>query len=90
MEIITRPHAGAKWSPLDDKMVFPGWSVRRRHEARRIQKIWAPAGSEISRQLRQPDAPIVLLISLNGIDEYITLPETLPGADVGELEMQTS
>ena len=77
--------------PLNDKMVFPGWSgALGGMKLGETRKIWAPAGSEISRQLRQPDAPIVLEISLNGIDQYITLPEALPGADVGEAKMQNS
>ena len=77
--------------PLDDKMVFPGWSgALGGMKIGSIRKIWAPAGSEISRQLRNPESPIVLEIKLNGIDEFITLPETLPGAEVGEVVMEAS
>ena len=77
--------------PFDDTMVFPGWSeaLDGMHVGA-TRKIWAPAGSEISKQLRNPGSPIVLEIKLNAIDEYITLPGTLPGAAIGESKMQSS
>jgi len=77
--------------PFDDKMVFAGWTgALGGMKLGSTRKIWAPPGSEISKQLSNPGSPIVLEITLNGIDEFITLPETLPGADIGESKMQSS
>ena len=76
--------------PLNDEMLFPGWS--NAFEGMRVgetRKLWAPVDSVVSNQLKK-GSPVVIEYVLQGVDEYITLPETLPGADIGEAQLQTS
>ena len=78
--------------PLDDAMVFPGWQAAL--SGQRVgdtRKIWASSETIPSQQMAQ-GSPIVFDIELKGIDEYIVVPAPadLPGAPVGDAELQTS
>jgi len=78
--------------PIDDQMVFPGWDATL--QGMRIgdsRKLWAGPGTFPSEQMAQ-GAPVVFDLRLEGIDEFINVPEAdkLPGEPVGEAAVQTS
>lgn len=76
--------------PLDDAKLFPGWSdAFDGMSVGETRKLWAPVDSVVSNQLAK-GSPVVIEYVLQGVDEYITLPETLPGAKIGEAQLHTS
>jgi len=78
--------------PIDDQLVFPGWDATL--QGMRIgdsRKLWAGPGTFPSEQMAQ-GAPVVFDLRLEGIDEFINVPEAdkLPGEPVGEATVQES
>ncbi|MAB84106.1 MAG: hypothetical protein CMJ24_11840 [Phycisphaerae bacterium] len=78
--------------PISDEMVFPGWTASL--NGMRVgdsRKIWADSSTVPSQQMAQ-GAPIVFDLTLEGIDQFMTVPPTdeLPGATVGEVVVQSS
>lgn len=53
------------------------------------RKLWAAPGTVLSQQLGSGDA-VVFDVTVTAVDEYITLPDPLPGAPVGEATMEES